>query len=558
MRSDEFLAGVNNGLGRSLMKSMGYTDDEIRKPKIGIANSWSEICPGSYNLRQIAEKVKNGVYAAGGTPIEFGTIGLCDGIGQANEGMKYVLPSRDVIASTVELMVQGHRLDAIVLLGSCDKIVPGMLIAAARLNIPAIFLGGGSMLPGTTFDGRKSDVNSCAEGVGMLSAGKTTEEELKDLEENCCPTCGSCSFLGTANSMNCIAEALGMSLPGAALVPAVHNDRLRLAFETGKQIVELCKKDVTAKQIINSESILNAIKVCLAIGGSTNVVMHLIAIAKEAGVEDLNVLEQFDKLSHEVPTIVKINPSSYRYNTEDFWMAGGIVRVVQHMNTILNMDVMTVTGKTLKENVEQYHYKFPENTEVIKTLEEPFGFSGAVAIMRGNLCPKTGVAKPGAIDPSVQHFVGKAICFDCEDDANQAIIDGKVQDGHVVVIRYEGPKGGPGMREMYSALKYLYGRRLNKSTALITDGRFSGSNNGCFVGHISPEAQEGGPIAIIHDGDEIEIDIEKRTVDLHVPEEEIQRRMAEWKAPECRYKIGYLALYGKMATSAAEGAGLKL
>ena len=557
MRSDEFLKGAHNSLGRSLMKSMGYTDDEIRSPKIGIANSWSEICPGSYNLREIAEKVKNGVYAAGGTPIEFGTIGLCDGIGQANEGMKYVLPSRDLIASSVELMVQGHRLDAIVLLGSCDKIVPGMLIAAARLHIPAIFLGGGSMLGGAIFDGRKSDVNSCAEGYGMLSAGQTTEQELTDLEETCCPTCGSCSFLGTANSMNCIAEALGMSLPGAALVPAVHNDRKRLAFETGKQIVELVRKDICADQIITKDSIMNAIKVCIAIGGSTNVVMHLIAIAKEAGI-DLDVLHEFEILSYEVPTIVKINPSSYEYNTEDFWQAGGIVRVVEHMQSILSMDVMTVTGNKLKDNIDSYHYKYPANPEVIRTLDHPFGYSGSVAIMRGNLCPQTGVAKPGAIDPSVQHFVGKAICFDCEEDANKAIIDGQVKPGHVVVIRYEGPKGGPGMREMYSAMKYLYGRRLNKSTALITDGRFSGSNNGCFVGHISPEAQEGGPIAFIHDGDEIEIDIEKRTVDLHVSQEELDRRKKEWEPPKPRYKTGYFSIYSKLAASASEGAVLKV
>lgn len=557
MRSDEFLKGDNNSLGRSLMKSMGYTDDEIQKPKIGIANSWSEICPGSYNLREIAEKVKNGIYAAGGTPVEFGTIGLCDGIGQANEGMKYVLPSRDLIASSVELMVQGHRLDGIVLLGSCDKIVPGMLIAAARLNIPAIFLGGGSMLGGEIFDGRKSDVNSCAEGYGMLSAGKATEQELKDLEETCCPTCGSCSFLGTANSMNCIAEALGMSLPGAALVPAVHNDRRRLAYETGKQIVNLVRQNICADQIITKDSIINAIKICIAIGGSTNVVMHLIAIAKEAGI-DLDVLHLFETLSHDVPTIVKINPSSYEYNTEDFWKAGGIVRVEEYMQSILSTDVLTVTGQTMKENIDSYHYKYPVNTNVIKPLDSPFGYSGSVAIMRGNLCPKTGVAKPGAIDPSVQHFTGTAICFDCEEDANKAIIEGRVKPGHVVVIRYEGPKGGPGMREMYSAMKYLYGRRLNTSTALITDGRFSGSNNGCFVGHISPEAQEGGPIALIHDGDEIEIDIDKRIVDLHVSEEELEKRRKEWTAPEPKYKTGYLSIYGKLAASAAEGAVLKI
>ena len=557
MRSDDFLKGDQNALGRSLMKSMGYTDDEMHKPKIGIANSWSTIVPGSYNLKELGEKVSAGIYAAGGTPIEFGTIGLCDGIGQGNVGMKYILPSRDIIANSVELMVQAHRLDAVVLLGSCDKIVPGMLMAAARMKIPAIFLGGGTMLGGAVFDGRKSDINSCAEAQGMVAVGKATREEIDLLEETCVPTCGSCSFLGTANSMNCIAEALGMSLTGAALVPAVHNDRRRLAYETGRKIVELVRDQVTADKVITKEAILNAIKVCIAIGGSTNVVMHLIAIAREAEV-DLDVIDAFDKLSYTTPTIARVNPSCYEYNVEDFWMAGGIARVMENLSSMLDTDVMTVTGKTLKENLETYRYKFPANENVIRPLDNPFGFSGAVAIMRGNLCPQTGVAKPGAISDAVKHFVGTAICFDCEEDANDAILEGRVKDGHVVVIRYEGPKGGPGMREMYKAMKYLYGRGLANSTALITDGRFSGSNNGCFVGHISPEAQEGGPIAIIRDGDEIEINIEKRTVDLLVPQEEIDRRRKAWRPKEPQFKTGYLALYSKLAASGAEGAVLKL
>ncbi len=556
MRSDDFLKGDQNALGRSLMKSMGYTNDELRKPKIGIANSWSEIVPGSYNLRELAEKVKAGVYAAGGTPIEFGTIGLCDGIGQGNVGMKYILPSRDIIAHSVELMVQAHRLDAIVLLGSCDKIVPGMLLAAARMKIPAIFLGGGTMLGGAMFDGRKSDINSCAEAQGMMAIGKYTKEEVDNLEETCGPTCGSCSFLGTANSMNCIAEALGMSLTGAALVPAVHNDRRRLAYETGRQIVALTNAGITADQVMTKEAILNAIKVCIAIGGSTNVVMHLIALAKECQV-DLDVIDAFDKLSYTTPTIARVNPSTYAYNVEDFWQAGGIPRVMSNMASLLDTDVMTVSGKSLKANLEEYVYKFPANEEVIRPLSNPFGFSGAVAIMRGNVCPDTGVAKPGAIHEDVKHFIGTAICFDCEEDANMAILQGKVQPGHVVVIRYEGPKGGPGMREMYKAMKYLYGRGLATSTALITDGRFSGSNNGCFVGHISPEAQEGGPIALIRDGDQIEINIDARTVDLLVSQEELAQRKAAWVAPEPKFKTGYLALYSRFAASGAEGAVLK-
>lgn len=556
MRSDEFLQGSTNSLGRSLMKSMGYTNDEISKPKIGIANSFSTIVPGSYNLREIAEKVTNGIYAGGGTPIEFGTIGACDGIGQGNEGMKYILPSREIIANSVEIMVEAHRLDGIVLLGSCDKIVPAMLMAAARLKIPAIFLGGGAMLGGAIFDNRKSDVNSNVEGLGMLTVGKTTQKELDILEETCCPTCGSCSFLGTANSMNCIAEALGMSLTGAALVPAVHNDRRRLAYDSGKIIVELVKKGISADKIITKESILNAIKVCIAIGGSTNVVMHLIAIAYEAGI-DLDVLSEFDKLSREIPFIAKVNPAS-KYNIEDFWMAGGIPRVMTNLKKALDINVMTVTGQTLSENLDSYVYKYPGNDEVIKTMENPFSSSGAVAVMSGNLCPDTGISKPGAISKEVQYFKGKAIVFDCEEDANKAILSGKVQSGHVVVIRYEGPKGGPGMREMYTALKYLYGKGLQTSTALITDGRFSGTNNGCFVGHISPEAQEGGPIAIVRDGDEIEIDIEKREVNLLVSKEEIDKRLKDWKAPSLKYTKGYLSIYSKLARSGSEGAILKV
>ena len=556
MRSDEFLEGSTNSLGRSLMKSMGYTNDEISKPKIGIANSFSTIVPGSYNLREIAEKVTNGIYAGGGTAIEFGTIGACDGIGQGNEGMKYILPSREIIANSVEIMVQAHRLDGIVLLGSCDKIVPAMLMAAARLKIPAIFLGGGAMLGGAIFDNRKSDVNSNVEGLGMLTVGKTTQKELDILEETCCPTCGSCSFLGTANSMNCIAEALGMSLTGAALVPAVHNDRRRLAYDSGKVIVELVKKGISADKIITKESILNAIKVCIAIGGSTNVVMHLIAIAYEAGI-DLDVLSEFDKLSREIPFIAKVNPAS-KYNIEDFWMAGGIPRIMTNLKKVLDVNVMTVSGQTLSQNLDSYIYKYPKNDEVIKTMENPFSSSGAVAVMRGNLCPDTGISKPGAISKEVQYFKGKAIVFDCEEDANKAILAGKVQSGHVVVIRYEGPKGGPGMREMYTALKYLYGKGLQTSTALITDGRFSGTNNGCFVGHISPEAQEGGPIAIVKDGDEIEIDIEKREVNLLVSKEEIDKRLKEWKAPALKYTKGYLSIYSKLARSGSEGAILKV
>jgi len=556
MRSDDFLAGDQNALGRALLRTMGYANEELTKPKIGIANSWSTVVPGSYNLKELAEKVKAGIYAAGGTPMEFGTIGCCDGIGQANVGMKYILPTRDVIASSIELMVEAQRLDAVVLMGSCDKIVPGMLMAAARLRIPAIFIGGGPMLGGEVFHNRLSDINTPVEAQGMVAAGEASREEVNDLEETCGPTCGSCAFLGTANSMNCIAEALGMSLTGMALVPAVFAERRRMAFETGVKIVELTRRNITADQIITKEAIENAIKVCLAMGGSTNVVMHLTAIAGEAGI-DMDVLGEFDRLSRTVPTIVRVNPMCYDRNMLDFFKDGGIPRVMSNMGDTLDRSVMTANGVALGEALDAYHYKYRSDRNVIHTMDDPFAKDGALAVMRGNLCPKTGVAKPGAIDDSVKHFVGKAICFDCEEDANRAILDGTVQPGHVVVIRYEGPKGGPGMREMYTAMKVLNGRGLATSTALITDGRFSGSNNGCFVGHISPEAQEGGPIAIVQDGDEIEIDIAERRVDLLVPQEEIDRRLAAWRAPAPKVTRGYLALYARMASSAAEGAVLK-
>lgn len=413
------------------------------------------------------------------------------------------------------------------------------------------------MLGGEVFHGRRSDVNTTVEAQGMVATGEATRAEVDALEETCCPTCGSCSFLGTANSMNCIAEALGMSLTGMALVPAVYSERKRMAYETGMKIVELVRNNITADQVITRESILNAIKVCLATGGSTNVVMHLTAIANEAGI-DMDVMDEFDKLSNTIPTIAKVNPACYNYNVVDFYMAGGIPRVMSNLGDILDRNVMTSNGMPLGEALDGYIYKYPENTEVIRSVEEPFAVNGALAVMRGNLCPKTGIAKPGAIHDDVKHFVGKAICFDCEEDANKAILEGKVKEGHVVIIRYEGPKGGPGMREMYTAMKVLNGRGLATTTALVTDGRFSGSNNGCFVGHVSPEAMEGGPIAIVQDGDEIEIDINGRKVELHVPAEEIERRMKEWVAPVPKITHGYLGLYAKMATSAAEGAILKL
>ena len=554
-RSEKILQGLGNQYYRATLKSMGFTTEDLKRPVIGIANAWSECAPGHYNLRQVAQRVKDGIYRAGGTPIEFGVIGGCDGMGQGHDGMHYILPSRELIANSIESMAQINLFDGLVLLGSCDKIVPGMLMAAARLDIPCIFLPGGPMEGGVEFDGRQSDQTSSTEAYGMLSAGKITEAEYGALEDTACPGCGSCSYLGTANTMCALAEALGMTLPDGGLAPATSAVRMMMAEETGVKIMELVEKNITARKIITNGSVRNAIKACLAMSGSTNAVMHLTAIAHEAEL-DIKVLDEFDSLSRTTPQIAKMNPAC-KYNVIDFYYDGGVPRLMERMQSILETGEMTVTGHTVAENIASHKYRYPATGLVVRTMEDPFGFSGGVAVLRGNLAPDTGITKPGAFDKSLHHFEGEAICFDSEEAAEEAILAGKVHDGHVVVIRYEGPKGGPGMREMYKAMKYLYGRGLSKTTALITDGRFSGTNNGCFVGHISPEAAEGGPIAIVHDGDRIVIDIESRQLNLMVPQEEIEARLKAWKRPEPKFKKGWLGLYCKIAASGSEGAVLK-
>ena len=554
-RSEKILQGLGNQYYRATLKSMGFTTEDLKRPIIGIANAWSECVPGHYNLRQVAQRVKDGIYRAGGTPIEFGVIGGCDGMGQGHDGMHYILPSRELIANSIESMAQINLFDGLVLLGSCDKIVPGMLMAAARLDIPCIFLPGGPMEGGVEFDGRQSDQTSSTEAYGMLSAGKITEAEYVALEDTACPGCGSCSYLGTANTMCALAEALGMTLPDGGLAPATSAVRMMMAEETGVKIMELVEKHINSRQIITNGSIRNAIKACLAMSGSTNAVMHLTAIAHEAEL-DIKVLDEFDSLSRTTPQIAKMNPAC-KYNVIDFYYDGGVPRLMERMQSTLETGEMTVTGHTVAENIASHKYRYPATGLVVRTMEDPFGFSGGVAVLRGNLAPDTGITKPGAFDKSLHHFEGEAICFDSEEAAEEAILAGKVHDGHVVVIRYEGPKGGPGMREMYKAMKYLYGRGLSKTTALITDGRFSGTNNGCFVGHISPEAAEGGPIAIVHDGDRIVIDIESRRLDLLVPQEEIEARLKAWKRPEPKFKKGWLGLYCKIAASGSEGAVLK-
>ncbi len=553
-RSDKILQRPDFSFNRSVYKSMGFSDKDLSKPMIGIANTWSELVPGSYSLKQVAESVRHGILAAGGTPVEFGVIGACDGIAQGNDGMKYILPTRDLIANDIESMVQAHQLDGIVLLGSCDKIVPGILMAAARLNLPAIVVPAGPMLGGREFDGRPSDLTSMSEGCGMLKAGLLNSEELNSLEDDCGPTCGSCSFYGTANTMCCITEALGMMLSGGALIPAVYAERSRMARASGEAIVNLVQKGITAHQIMNEKSIENSIQVLNATGGSTNAVLHLMAIAKELGIDSKVMLEWFKEASKKVPLVAKVNPAS-KYNMEDFYHAGGIIQVMKEIKSLLNTEVMTVSGKTLQEELETKETR-NINREVIKTISDPFLSFGGIAIVEGNIAPNGGITKPSAIKKEMHTFKGIAKCFDSEENAEEAILNHQIKEKDILVIRYEGPKGGPGMREMYKAMKYLYGLGLAESTAIITDGRFSGTNNGCFVGHISPEASEGGPIALVQDGDEILIDIPNGLIQLLVDDETLRKRKLGWVKPKKSIPSGILRLYSKLASSANEGASM--
>ena len=556
-RSSDILNKPDWCFNRSVFKAAGYSEDDLERPLIGIANAWNELVPGHTNLRQVAEHVRKGIHMAGGTVAEFGVIAACDGTAQGHAGMHFILPSRDLIANDIEVMVEAHRLDGIVLLGSCDKIVPAMLMAAARLRIPAVLLPGGPMLGGVEFDGRKSDLTTMSEGLGMLKSGKIDVATYGNLEESCGPTCGSCAFYGTANTMCCMAEAMGMSLPGAALVPGVYNDRLRLGEATGQAIVDLVRQQIGADRIITGRSLENAVRVLMATGGSTNAVLHLTAVAAEIGISGAQMMEIYDRLSASTPQVAKVNPSS-KYDMEDFHKAGGIPRVMQAILPLLQRDCLTVSGRSVEENLACYRFKYPPNAEVISSMDRPFGQQKGLAILRGNLAPETAVTKPAAIDPAMHLFTGTARVFDCEETANDAILAGRIEAGDVVVIRYEGPKGGPGMREMYKAMKYLYGMGLAKKTALITDGRFSGTNNGCFVGHISPEAADGGPLAAVRDGDRITIDIPNGTRALHVSEAEIATRLQGWKRPAPKFTRGYLGIYSRLASSAAEGAILRI
>ena len=551
LRSDKVKKGIERLPHRALFKAAGLTDSDLEKPLIAVANSWNEIIPGHVHLDKLAEAVKQGVREGGGTPLEFNTIGICDGIAMGHEGMRTPLPSREIIAASVELMIEAHQFDAMVAIAACDKIEPGMVMAALRLNIPTIFVTGGCMLAGE-WKGRRLGINHLFEAISKAKKGEISEEDLKGLEDYGLPGPGSCAGLYTANTMAILIEALGLSLPGAGTAPAVSAERVRIARESGKQIMYLLEHDIKPRDIVTYEAVENAIRVDMALGGSTNSVLHLMAIAHEAGVK--LSLEDFDEISKTTPVLAKINPAG-PYFVEDLHRAGGVLAVMKELEPLLNLDVLTVTGKTLKELLKDVKVR---DREIIRSRDNPYSKEGGIAILWGSLAPEGAVVKQSAVAPEMLKFEGEAIVFDREEDAVKAILDGKIKEGQVIVIRYEGPKGGPGMREMLAATSAITGAGLEKSVALITDGRFSGATRGPCIGHVSPEAAEGGPIALVKNGDIILIDIPNRRLDLKVPPEELEERKKHWKPPEPKVKTGYLRLYSSIAESASKGAVWKI
>ena len=532
---------------RSLLRSLGCTDRDLDQPFIGVINSFNEIIPGHIHLNAIADAVKGGVRSAGGTPFEVNTIGVCDGIAMGHEGMKYSLPSRELIADSVEVVAQAHAFDALVFIPNCDKIVPGMLMAAVRLNIPAIFISGGPMLAGR-WQGRSLDVNSIFTAVGKVAAGEMSEEELDELERVACPGCGSCSGMFTANTMNCLTEALGMSLPGSGTIPAVDARRIGLAREAGRQIMELLDRSICPCDIITQEAVENAFVVDMALGGSTNSVLHIMAIAYEAGIEF--TLPEINKISEKTPHLSRLSPAG-DYHIEDLDLAGGIPAVMKEVKSILNMGVKRASGKSLDEELSEAKVR---DKEVIRPISQPHSPTGGLTILFGNLAPEGAVVKSAAVAPQMLTHKGEARVFDSEDDATQAILASAIKPGEVVVIRYEGPKGGPGMREMLGPTSLLSGMGLDDSVALITDGRFSGATKGAAIGHVSPEAASGGPIAALRDGDKIVIDIPANKVDVELTEEEIKGRLSQLPEFEPKIKTGYLRRYAERVTSASRGA----
>ncbi len=549
MNSDKIKSGVERAPHRSLLKALGMTDDEIGRPMVGIVNSFNEIIPGHVHLNTIARAVKDGVLSAGGTPVEFNTIGVCDGIAMGHMGMKYSLASRELIADTIECMVRAHCFDALVFIPNCDKIVPGMLMAAARLNLPSIFVSGGPMLSVRDAEGRDLDLNSVFEAVGAVKVGKIDEVQLKHVEDNACPGCGSCSGMFTANSMNCLCEAIGMALPGNGTIPAVYAGRLRLAKAAGMQVMELYNKGIKALDILTPEAMRNALTVDMALGCSTNTVLHLAAIAHEADIAyDLNMINE---LSETVPNLCKLAPAG-SHHMQDLDLAGGVQAVMKELfdHGYLNGKLPTATGKTVAENLKDVAVK---DRKVIRSVEEPYAKTGGLAVLFGSLAPKGAVVKRSAVDPEMLVHEGPARVFDSEEEASEAIYGGKLQPGDVLVIRYEGPSGGPGMREMLAPTSSIAGMGLDKSVALITDGRFSGASRGASIGHVSPEAANGGPIAYVQEGDLIAINIPGYSLNLLVSAEELERRKATTVLKK-NEMTGYLKRYRERISSADKGA----
>ena len=553
MLSDAVKKGIERAPHRSLLRALGCTEWEIERPFVGVVNSYSEIIPGHTNLRQIADAVKAGVRAGGGTPFEVGTIGVCDGIAMNHAGMKYSLASRELVADSVETVVQGHAFDALVLVPNCDKIVPGMLMAAARINIPAVVVSGGPMLTGH-WRGQVADLNSVFMGVGSVVAGTMTEQELAELENEACPGCGSCSGMFTANTMNCLTEVLGMGLPGNGTIPAVEAKRIQLAKNAGLQVMSLLSRNIRPLDILTDEAFHNAFVVDMALGGSTNTVLHLLAIAHEAGVSIR--LSQLNAISSQTPHLCRMSPVAGGHHIEDLDRAGGIPAVMRELASagLLNQGAMTVTGQPVGENLSKAQ---KSDGSVIRPVQDPYSASGGLAILTGNLAPDGAVIKTAAIPQDKWIYRGPARVFDSEDAATEAILDRKFSRGDVIVIRYEGPKGGPGMREMLTATSVLSGMGMDGEVALLTDGRFSGASRGVAIGHISPEAAARGPIAAIQDGDTILIDIKNHTLQLEVDPAEIERRLAALPPWTCSVKRGYLRRYAELVTSANTGGVFK-
>ena len=549
MLSDNVKLGDEHAPHRSLFNALGFTKDEMKKPMVGIVSSYNEIVPGHMNIDKIVEAVRLGVAEAGGMPVVFPAIAVCDGIAMGHIGMKYSLVTRDLIADSTECMAKAHQFDALVMVPNCDKNVPGLLMAAARVNVPTVFVSGGPMLAGHVH-GKKTSLSSMFEAVGAKKAGTIDEKELAYFDEHTCPTCGSCSGMYTANSMNCLTEAIGMGLGGNGTIPAVYSERLRLAKMAGYAVMDMLKRNIRPRDIMTREAFMNALTVDMALGCSTNTMLHLPAIAHEAGIE-LN-MEIANEVSDRTPNLCHLAPAGHTY-MEDLNEAGGVYAVMNELSKkkLLNLDCMTVTGHTVGENIKDAVNK---NPEIIRPVEDPFMNEGGIAVLKGNIAPDTGIVKRSAVAPEMMVHEGPARVFDCEEDAIQAIYGGKINAGDVVVIRYEGPKGGPGMREMLNPTSAIAGMGLGESVALITDGRFSGASRGASIGHVSPEAAVGGPIALIEEGDIIKIDIPANKLDVDVSDEVMEERRKKWQPREPRVTEGYLARYQKMVTSGNRGA----